>query len=154
MPLVPRLQIELKPSRRLAGALGGVHVLALAAVWLSLDGWPQYLVACGLLLSAWGCLSEILHRTSRAAVSLELLDDGRASWRDRGATWHEGRLGEDHFVSSALVVMRLDQAQGGRKWLALAADSGAPEDLRRLRVWLRWHRESAEGRGGGRAGRE
>jgi hypothetical protein len=148
MPLVSRLQIELKPSPRLAGVLGGVHVLALAAVWLSLEGWPRYLVACGLLLSAVGCLSEILHRTSRAAVSLELLDDGRASWRDRGATWHEGRLGEDHFVSSALVVMRLDQTQGGRKWLVLAADSGAPEDLRRLRVWLRWHREAGAGGSG------
>lgn len=143
---MPRLEIELRPSFKLAGVLGGVHVLALAAVWLSLEGWPRVLVACGLLLSAVGCLSEIFHRTSRAAVSLQLLDDGRASWRDRGATWHECRLGDDHFVSAALVVMRLDQAQGGRKWLALAADSGAPEDLRRLRVWLRWYREAGAGK--------
>jgi len=151
---VRRLQIDLKPSLWLASSLSAVHVLALAAAWLSLEGIPRYLVLCGMALSAVGCLSEILHRTSRAAVSLELLDDGRASWRDRRARWHEGRLGDDHFVSAALVVMRLDRQQGGRKWLVLAAGSGAPEDLRRLRVWLRWHRESAAGRGSGRASRE
>ncbi len=142
---MPRLQIELKPSLRLAGVLGAVHILALAAAWLSLEGWSRHLVACGLLVSAIGCLAEILHRSSRAAVSLELLDDGRASWRDGSARWHEGRLGGDHFVSAALVVMRLDQTQGGRKWLVLAADSGAPEDLRRLRIWLRWYREAGTG---------
>jgi len=143
---VPRLKIELKPSPKLAGVVGVFHVLALAAAWLSMEGWPQYMVACGLLLSAVGCLSEILHRTSRAAVSLELLDDGRATWRDRSASWHEGKLGDDHFVSAALVVMRLDRTQGGRKWLVLAGDSAAPEDLRRLRVWLRWYREAGAGR--------
>jgi hypothetical protein len=121
------LKIELKPSFKLAGLVGVFHVLALAAAWLSLEGWPRNVVACGLLLSAAGCLSEILHRTSGAAVSLELLDD-------------------DHFVSAALVVMRLDRVQGGRKWLVLAPDSAAREDLRRLRVWLRWYREAgAEG---------
>ena len=145
---MPRLQIELKPSLRLAGLLGAAHILALAAAWLSLEGWPRVLVACGLLLSAMGCLTEIFHRSSRAAVSLELLDDGRASWRDGSARWHEGRLGDHHFVSAALVVMRLDQTQGGRKWLVLAADSGAPEDLRRLRVWLRWYREAGAGGSG------
>jgi len=145
---VPRLQIELKPSLRLAGLLGAVHILALAAAWLSLEGWPRVLVACGLLLSAMGCLTEIFHRSSRAAVSLELLDDGRASWRDGSARWREGRLGDHHFVSAALVVMRLDQTQVGRKWIVLTRDSGAPEDLRRLRVWLRWHREAGAGGSG------
>jgi hypothetical protein len=145
---MPRLQIELKPSLRLAGLLGAVHILALAAAWLSLEGWPRVLVACGVLLSAMGCLREIFHRSSRTAVSLELLDDGRASWRDGSARWHEGRLGDHHFVSAALVVMRLDQTQGARKWLVLAADSGAPEDLRRLRVWLRWYREGGAGGSG------
>ena len=149
-----RLQIDLRPSLWLASTLGAVHVLALVAAWLSLEGIPRYLVLCGVALSAAACLFEILHRTSRSAVALELLEDGRASWQDRRARWHEGRLGDDHFVSATLVVMRLDQTQGGRKWLVLAADSGAPEDLRRLRVWLRWYRESAAGRGGAGAGRE
>ena len=151
---MPQLRIELKPSLRIAAGLGAVHVLALAAACLSLKGTPLYIVVCGIALSAVGCFSEILHRTSRSAVALELLDDGSASWQDRRARWHEGRLGNDHLVSEALVVMRVDQVQGGRKWLVLSADSGAPEDMRRLRVWLRWHREAAVGRGGVHAGRE
>jgi hypothetical protein len=150
---VPRLHIALRPSLRIAVGLGAVHVLALAASWLSLEGTSLYVVLCGIALSAIGCLSEAHHRTSRSAVALELEDDGRASWQDRRATWHGGRLGDSHFVSEALVVMRIDQAQGGRKWLVLSGDSGAPEDMRRLRVWLRWRRE-AVGRGGVRTGRE
>ena len=151
---MPRLLIELRPSLRIAVTLGTVHVLALAAARLSLEGIPLYVVLCGVAFSAVGCFSEIFHRTSRSAVALELLDDGRASWKDRHAQWHDGRLSGDHLVSEALVVMRLDQAQGGRKWLLLSADSGAPEDMRRLRARLRWHREAALGGRGGRAGPE
>jgi hypothetical protein len=151
---VPRLRIELKPSLRIAAGLGAAHILALAAAWLSLEGAPLYAVVCGIALSATGCLSEALQRASHSAVALELLEDGRASWLDRRAGWHEGRLGTGHLVSAALVVMRLDETQGGRKWLVLSADSGAPEDMRRLRVWLRWNREAAAGRDEVRGGRE
>jgi hypothetical protein len=151
---VPRLRIELRPSLWIAATLGAAHVLAVAAAWLSLERTPLYVVLCGIALSAMGCLSEVLHRNSRSALALELLDDGRARWQDRRATWHEGRLGDNHFVSEALVVMRVDQTRGGRRWLVLSADSGAREDMRRLRAWLRWHRETAAGKGGVHGSRE
>ena len=153
MPVATRLQIDLRPFLWLASVLGVVHALALASVWVSLEGWPRYLGVCGVLISAAECLRGALRRTSRSAVSLELLEDGQASWKDRGANWHAGKLGEDNFVSVALVVMQLNQTLGGRKWLVLAADSGASEDLRRLRAWLRWRREAAE-RGRAGAGSE
>jgi len=140
MPAAPTLQIDLKPSLQLAALLGVAHVLALAAAWVSLADWPRYLVGSGVLLSGAACLVEILHRSSTAAVSLELHSDGRASWRDRNGTWHEGRLGADHFVSTALLVIGLDQIERGRKWVVLMADSASTEELRRLRVWLRWRR--------------
>lgn len=145
MSAAPTLQFELKPSLKLAGLLVVAHVLALAAAWVSLAGWPQYLVDFGVLLSGAACLAEVLHRSSRAAVALELHVDGRASWRDRNGAWHEGRLVGDHFVSAALVVLRLDQTGRGRKWLVLMADSALPEDFRRVRVWLRWRREEDSG---------
>jgi len=138
MPAAPTLQIDLRPSLQLAALLGVAHVLALAAAWVSLADWPRYLVGSGVLLSGAACLGETLHRSSTAAVSLELHADGRASWGDRNGTWHEGRLGADHFVSTALVVMGLDQIERGRKWVVLMADSASAEDLRRLRIWLRW----------------
>jgi hypothetical protein len=145
MSAASTLQFDLKPSLRLAGSLLAAHALALGAAWVSLAGWPQVLVAFGVLLSGTGCLAEVLHRSSRAAVSLELREDGRASWRDRNGDWHEGRLGSDHFVSAALVALGLDQAGRGRKWLVLMGDSASPEDFRRLRAWLRWRREPGSG---------
>ena len=140
------LQLDLKPSLRLAGLLLVAHVLALAAAWVSLAGWPQVLVGLGILLSGTGCLAEVLHRSPWAAVSLELREDGGASWRDRKGRWHEGRLRSDHFVSTALVVLGLDQMGRGRKWLVLLGDSALPEDFRRLRVWLRWRSDIGSGK--------
>jgi toxin CptA len=148
------LQFDLKPSLKLAGLLLVAHVFALGAAWVSLAGWPLVLVGLGVLLSGAGCLAEVLHRSSRAAVSLELREDGRAFWRDRNGRWHEGRLGKEHFVSAAFIVLRLDRTGRGRKWLVLMGDSARPEDFRRLRVWLRWRRELGSGGGSVRADME
>jgi hypothetical protein len=154
MPAASTLQLGLKPSLRLAGFLLVAHVLALAAAWVSLAGWPQVLVVCGILLSGAGCLAEVLQRSSRAVVSLELREDGGASWRDRNGAWHEGRLRSDHFVSATFVVLGLDLAGRGRKWLVLLGDSALPEDFRRLRIWLRWRRDVGSGRSPTRASTE
>jgi toxin CptA len=154
MSAASALQFDLKPSLKLAGLLLVAHVFALAAAWVSLAGWPLSLVGLGVLLSGAACLAEVLHRSSRAAVSLELREDGRASWRDRNGRWHEGRLGNQNFASTALVVLRLDQTGRGRKWLVLMGDSARPEDYRRLRVWLRWRRELGSGGGPAPAGTE
>src|SRR5712672_2728 len=140
------LQFDLKPSFKLAGLLVVAHVLALGAAWVSLAGWPQALVGLGVLLSGAGCLAEVLQRSSRSVVSLELREDGGASWRDRRGRWHEGRLRSDHFVSAAFVVLGLDLTGRGRKWLVLLGDSASPEDFRRLRVWLRWRGDVGSGK--------
>lgn len=154
MSAAPTLQLDLKPSLRLAGLLLAAHALALVAACVSLAGWPRVLVGLGILLSGAGCLAEVLQRSPRAAVSLELREDGGASWRDRSGAWHEGRLRSDHFVSAVFVVMGLDVAGHGRKWLVLWGDSALPEDFRRLRVWLRWRRDAGSGRDRTRASTE
>jgi hypothetical protein len=154
MPAASTLQLDLKPSLRLAGFLLVAHVLALAAAWVSLAGWPQVLAGFGVLLSGAGCLAEVLQRSPRAAVALELQEDGRASWRDRNGKWHEGRFGGDHFVSAAFVVLGLDLTGRSRKRLVIMGDSVLPEDFRRLRVWLRWRRDVGSGRSPTRASTE
>ncbi len=145
MSAASTLQLDLKPSLKLAGLLLVAHILALAAAWVSLAGWPRVLVGFGILLSGAGCVAEALQRSSRAAESLELREDGGASWRDRNGAWHEARLCSDHFVSAAFVVLGLDAAGRGRKWLVLLDDSASPEDFRKLRVWLRWRRDVGSG---------
>src|SRR5712691_11034556 len=148
------LRFDLKPSFKLAGLLAVAHVLALGAAWVSLAGWPQALVGLGVLLSGAGCLAEVLQRSSRAVLSLELREDGRASWRDRSGRWDEGGLGNEHFVSAAFVVLRLDRTGRGRKWRVLMGDSARLDDIRRLRVWLRWRHENGCSTSRGPAGTE
>ena len=140
MPAAPALRLDLKPSRLLAGALVSAHGLAGAAAWISLSGWVQYL-AWGAILAS---LAQALLRAAHPALSLELNEDGRASWRNRDGTWHEGRLGSSHFVSAALAVLELETpGLSRRKRVILMADSVSAEDFRRLRVWLRWRRSPA-----------
>src|SRR5205809_8000049 len=119
MSTAPTLQLDLKPSLKLAGLLLVAHALALLAACVSLAGWPRVLVGFGILLSGAGCLAEVLHRSSRAAVSLELREDGGASWRDRDGAWHEARLRSDRFVSAAFVVLGLDLTGRGGNGLVL-----------------------------------
>jgi hypothetical protein len=140
------LRIELGPSHLLGGLLGAAHALALLAAFISLAGWPLYLVAAAILVSAAALVAESLHGSAGAAVSLEVHADGSAAWRDRRGSWHEAKLGNDHFVSALLMVVRLDAAAMRRKWIVLLPDSAPHDDLRRLRVWLRWRRESGPGK--------
>ena len=128
------LRLELKTSRLLAGALVLAHALALAAAWISLAGWARYAAWAVVLASLWKVLAPLRSGT----LSLELHEDGRASWRNRDGGWVDGTLGNSHFVSSPLAVMELEPAGGGTKWVVVMPDSLESEDLRRLRVWLRW----------------
>ena len=130
----PPLRLDLRPSRLLAGALIVAHGLALAAGWISFSGWASHVAGAAVLTSLGACLV----RGRLGPSALELHEDGRTSWRTRKGSWHEGRLARGNFVSAALVVLGLEQAQRRRKWVVLMADSTSPEDFRRLRVWLRW----------------
>ena len=137
------LRIDLRPSRLLLLALVLVHGLAMYAVWISFGGLPRVLAAVAVLASLAATLAGALLRTPRSAVSLELAEDGRFSWRDRGGAWHEGTLGVSHFVSPFLVVVQLRPGTRGVKGLILLADSAPRDELRRLRVRLRWGRQQS-----------
>jgi membrane-bound toxin of toxin-antitoxin system len=141
MPAAPALRLDLRPSRLLAGGLVLVHGLALAAAWVSLSGWARYLLCLAILASLSSALVKTLRRQ---ALSLELHEDGRASWRNPGGTWLELRMGKAHFVSGVLVVLDLQSLGPGRgKRVVLMPDSMSPQEFRRLRVWLRWRRGPA-----------
>jgi hypothetical protein len=117
-----------------------VHALALWAVWASLASWPRYLAGVAIVASLVATFRRALLRSGQQTVSLELHEDGRAAWRSRAGTWHEGRLGSAHFVSGILVVVELKRPGGGPNRVVLLADSAGKDDLRRLRVWVRWQR--------------
>lgn len=127
-------EIELKPSRGLGMLLLGVAVLALLAIALAALSWAIKLVL-GLAvigLSAWGW-----RRTSPRA-RLRMAADGRLQGLDGQGTWLDAEVLGDSFVSTALIVLRYRMAGQPMRTLTLLPDSAAPDDLRRLRVSLRW----------------
>lgn len=131
-------EIELKPSRRLGLLLAGLAGLALAATWTAaLPVWLQValsgLVAAAAVGSVWRAPTVLRLRQQADGSLLAQAADG---------DWREVEVLGDSFVSPALIVLRY-QLEGERpRALTLLGDSAAAEDLRRLRVSLRWARRT------------
>ena len=126
------------PSRILVLALTLMAGAALACAWISLPGLAFLALAAGIALAwAWH-LAQALQRGGHCVRVLELDAKGSARWRDRSARWHEAEVLPSSYVSSWLVVVNL--GAGGRRGrsLVLLPDCAPAEDLRQLRVWLRW----------------
>ena len=132
------LRIPLQSSPTLASLLALLHILALFSATVSLEGWPLALAGAGVCLSAAGSIGDALRRWPRSALELELCDDGGAAWRDRRGAWHQGRIAGPSYVSSWLLIAPLSSPGERRRLLVLMPDSAEREDLRKLRLWLRW----------------
>ena len=132
-------EIELKPSRRL-----GLLLLVMAALALGAIGLAALPVGVRLalgtavvgLLGAWGW------RQTLPLASLRIAADGRLQWLDDAAEWRDAEVLGDSFVSPALIVLRYRTAGRHAGALTLLSDSADADDLRRLRVSLRWTRRT------------
>jgi toxin CptA len=87
-------------------------------------------------LSAWGW------RRALPIASLRIAADGRLQCLDDTAEWCDAEVQGDSFVSTALIVLRYRLAGQPMRTLTLLPDSAGPDDLRRLRVALRWARRT------------
>jgi len=132
-------EIEFKPSRLLGLLLLGVAALALVAIRLAAlpDAIQLVLGAAAIGLSAWGW-----RRGLPIAASLRIAADGRLQCLDDAAEWGDAEVLGDSFVSPALVVLRYRTAGQPMRTLTLLPDSASADDLRRLRVSLRWTRRT------------
>ena len=131
-------EIELKPSRRLGLLLAGMLLLALAAMYLAaLPGSLQ--LALGMMVAGLGVWAW---RRALPMASLRIAADGRLQCLDDAAEWLDAEILGDSFVSTALIVLRYRTAGGHVRTLTLLPDSAAVDDLRRLRVSLRWTRRT------------
>lgn len=127
-------EIELKPSRVLGMLLLGMVALALAAIqYAALQG--AVLLALGMIVIGSGGWAW---RQTRYSACLRLTADGRLQGPDAGGDWRDLEVLGDSLVSTALIVLRYRNAAGQVRSLTLLPDSAAPDDLRRLRVSLRW----------------
>lgn len=131
------LSLTLKPSRALALALTVTAGAALACSWFSLPGLAFLPVAAGILLAWIWHLAPALQRGARAVRGLELGANGEARWQDASGCWNETEIQPGTYVSNWLIVVHLGAGRQGRT-LALLPDCARAEELRQLRVWLRW----------------
>jgi toxin CptA len=127
-------EIELKPSRQLGLLLAGMLLLALLAVSRAAlpAGLQMALGAAALALGGWGW------RRAAPRANLRIAAGGRLQYRDDAGAWRDAGIQGDSFVSAALIVLRYRTAEGALRSLTLLPDSAAADDLRRLRVLLRW----------------
>ena len=131
-------EIELKPSRLLGLLLLGVTVLALAAVHLAdvptAIGFALGIAVVGLGVRGW--------RRTAPMARLRIAADGRLQFLEDATEWRDAEVLGDSFVSTALIVLRYRTPGRGVRSLTLLPDSAGADDLRRLRVSLRWARRT------------
>jgi len=111
---------------------------ALAAAWVSLPESVIVPIAAGMVLALVWHIPDALQRGARGVRALELSADGNARWQDGSGLWHSAQILPSSYVSGWLVVMNLGGSAPAARPVVLLPDCAAAEDLRRLRVWLRW----------------
>ena len=131
-------EIELKPSRRLGLLLLGMAALALLAVYrATLPGALQLALGVAVIgLSVWK------GRRVLPVTRLRIAADGRLQYLDDTDQWRDVEVLGDSFVSTGLIVLRVRVADLSVRTLTLLPDSADADDLRRLRVSLRWARRT------------
>ncbi|WP_296640505.1 protein YgfX [Thiobacillus sp. 65-1402] len=134
-------EIELKPSRRLGLLLLGMTMLALAAIHLAAVPAAVQL-ALGMAVIGLGVRGW---RQARRTDALRVAADGGLQCLDDAGEWRDVEVLGDSLVSPALIVLRYRVADKRVRSLALLSDSADADDLRRLRVALRWTRRIRSG---------
>jgi toxin CptA len=134
-------EIELKPSR-LLGLLGlllaAMLLLALVAIYFAALPDSLRLALGGAVagLAGWGWWRM------PPMASLRLGADGKLQCQDDTAAWRDLEVLGDSFVSTVLIVLRYRIPGQPVRVLTLLPDSADADDLRRLRMSLRWIRRT------------
>ncbi|MEK7360902.1 MAG: protein YgfX [Pseudomonadota bacterium] len=136
--MTANLTVGLRPSRVLALALTLIAGAALACAWISLPALALPPVAAGIALAWASHFAQALQLGNRGARSLELGALGHARWQDGAGQWREAEILTNSYTSDWLVVVNLGGSDQSRLALVLLPDCAAADELRRLRVWLRW----------------
>jgi toxin CptA len=135
------IDLPLTASRYLALMLAISYGLAIVATLLLPLAWWWRLVGAVLILvsAALTIRSQVLLRGKRALVGLRLSRDGSCQLLLADGATLAGRLHRGWFVSPQLIVMRVGFPTKQRsRSITLLPDSAAADDLRRLRIFLRF----------------
>ena len=133
----PTFSVSLKPSFALALCLTLVSGAAMACAWVTLPLPAFALLAAGVALAWIWHSAGALQLGAQALRALEFDAMGEARLQDGRGLWHPARLRPGSYVSRWLIVLMFE-ASGRRRALVLLEDAAGRDELRRLRVWLRW----------------
>lgn len=139
---MPGLRIVVAPSVRFAALLGVLHAgVAALGAWLPVPAWPKVAFIAAVAWSLKRCLDDAaLLRAPSAIVAISVTSEGKVLARARtGKAWLECELLPSSFVSHRVTILNL-RARGTRRvhHVVLCCGNANADDLRRLRVWLRW----------------
>lgn len=132
------LRVELRPSKALALAVAGAHLLAVAAALIGLPPAAAVIAAAGLALSFAHYWRWARLRTPSSVVALELCSDGRLAIAGPAAGWCPAVLRHTAVPAGWLAVLTARDASGASRSAVILPDALDPEPFRRLRVMLRW----------------
>lgn len=133
-------RLPLRTSRTLAAVLVAAHGVFVACVWASGIAVWLALLASVVDLTV---LTVALHRhvlllDDDAVVELAVSASGVLWVRLRSGVQVEAEVEGDSYVSHHVMMLGLLLPHSRRVTAVLMRDSGDPEALRRLAVWLRW----------------
>ena len=134
------LRVHVGKSVVLAAALLVVHVLAAGCIFVTLPAGAALPAAAAVLASAVYRLHlDALQFSADAIVELLLREGGACEMITRAGATLAGQVQGSTFVSPWLIVVNLRLEPSRRRHsLALAWDSASAEELRALRVWLKY----------------
>lgn len=135
------LELELRSSRLIAAYLLCIHAAALASlVPLSLPSWLKIGAVIPLSWSALYGLRRHAWRTAAAAIAgVRLHADGSIELLRRGGAVEAAAVEPASTLLPFAIVIRVRYAERrGGCAVVVAPDALSAEQLRQLRVWLRW----------------
>jgi hypothetical protein len=132
-------RLELIPSRALAAAIALVHLAAAGSLLTVLAAWPGIVLATlVLMLGGIAARDRALLRAPGSPRWIELHPDGRAKCLFANGESADLPREKALAVTQYWVALRLQARR--RRSLFVTAGMLAPEDLRRLRLWVLWGR--------------
>ena len=130
--------MHIHPSPLGAVLLGAMHALAACAAFVVLPMVPALVCAAGIALSAGVYVSGTLQWSRTSVRELTLRPDGGVSWRSGDGAWHVAPEVSGGVLAPWLIVIGLKEDGRSLQPLLVLPDALDGEDLRELRVWLRW----------------
>lgn len=134
------LRVHVGKSVVLATALLVVHAVAVGCVALSLPAGAAFPAMAAIMASAvYRLRLDALQYSATAVVELLLREGGGCEMITRSAVTLAGQVQGTTFVSPWLIVVNIRlEPNRRRRSLVLARDSAGAEELRELRVWLKF----------------